>query len=86
MVVDFAATGTGVDRSFWVVRTGGAEDFSRFYDFPVLQRYDLSSRTAEVVLRDEDQSWVPWIIPYTRDGTFYLGSSDLRRPFEYAVP
>lgn len=89
VVLDFAMMGTGSTRSVWVLRTGGNVDYSRFYDSTVLQRFDVSSGTASVVYNVRNAStnvWPAWIIPYTRDGVLYMGSSDLRRPLEHPVP
>lgn len=87
VVAGFAATGPKESRIVWVVRTGGTSDMSRFYDYPVLQRYDLATGAAEVVLRGtQGQKWVPWLMTYSRSGASYVGSSDLRKPLEYAVP
>lgn len=86
VVTAFAVTGSGATRTVWVLRTGGTADFSRFYDYPILQRYDLATGAAEVVLEEESSKWAAFLMAYTREGALYVGSSDLRRPIEYLVP
>lgn len=84
IVVDFAVTGAGPTRTIWVSRTSG--EASRFYQTAVLQRFHWSTRTSSVEVRRWPAAWVPWIVPYTRGGTLYIGSDDLRTPLEHAIP
>lgn len=91
VVNDFAVTGTGATRTVWILRTGGNAEAhdgegGRYYDSATLQRYDWASGTASVVYSEHPAGWPAWIMPYTRNGALYVGSSDLRRPLEYAVP
>ena len=87
IVAGFAVSGTGSTRAVWVLRTGGAADFSRFYDYPVIQRYDLTTGTASVVAQGGvNDKWAAFLMVYERNGQTYVGSSDLRRPIEYLIP
>lgn len=84
VVVDFAVTGTGATRTLWVSRTSGGD--GTFYQSAVMQRFRWSDKASAVVHNVRPAHWVPWIIPYTRNGTAYVGSDDLRTPMEAAVP
>lgn len=83
VVVDFTVTGTGATRTIWLSRTSGGD--GTFYESAVLQRFNWSDRTASVVYNVRPAYWVPWIIHYTRNGTAYVGSDDLRTPMEAAM-
>ena len=83
VVVDFTVTGTGPSRTLWISRTSGGD--GTFYQSAVLQRYDWSTGSAEVVVNERPALWVPWIIPYPVGGALHIGSDDLRTPMDYAV-
>lgn len=61
VVLDFVATGTGVGRVLWVLRTSGGD--GTFYQSRVIQKVTLSSLTSTLALYQRPGSWVPWIIP-----------------------
>lgn len=83
VVLDFVITGTGPSRTVWISRTSDGDE--TFYHGAALQRYDWTTRAAEMVLHENPAHWVPWLISYTRGGTQYVGSDDLRTPMEAAV-
>jgi hypothetical protein len=83
-VVDFALTGSGSSRTLWISRTSGGD--GTFYQSRVLQRFVWPTRTSSIVVQDRPGQWVPWLLPYSRAGTAYIGSDDPRTPLEVAVP
>ncbi|MEQ1692229.1 MAG: VCBS repeat-containing protein [Gemmatimonas sp.] len=78
-VTDFTVTGTGVNRTLWVSRTGGAS--SSFYIGRVLQRVNLKTLESTLAVNDA-APWVVWFIPYTRAGTDFIGSDRLEDAIE----
>ena len=66
VVLDFVATGTGLNRVLWVLRTSGGD--GTFYQSRVIQKVILSSLTSTLALYQRPGSWVPWIIPTIVNG------------------
>jgi hypothetical protein len=77
VVLDFTVTGTGVNRTLWVGRTGSTS----FYQGRVLQRVNLKTLESTLVVNDA-APYVVWFIPFSRSGTDYIGSDRLEDAIE----
>jgi hypothetical protein len=76
VVLDFAVTGTGSDRTLWVLRTSGGD--GTFYASRVVQKVLLGSLASSVPLNARPAQWVPWIVPATVGGQAVIVSDDAR--------
>lgn len=61
VVLDFAVSGSGKNRTLWVLRTSGGD--GSFYASKVLQKVNLNDMTSTIVLNERPAEWVRWIIP-----------------------
>ena len=74
VVLDFVATGTGVGRVLWVLRTSGGD--GTFYQSRVIQKVTLSSLTSTLVLYQRPGATVFWIIPTIIGGQNVIASDN----------
>lgn len=74
VVLDFTLTGTGGNRSIWILRTSGGD--GTFYQGRVVQKVRWPSLASSIVLSQRPAQWLPWLIPAVVNGQSVVGSDD----------
>lgn len=74
VVLDFSVTGSGANRTVWVVRTSGGD--GTFYQSRTVQKVSYPSLTSSVVLQQRPATWIRWLVPATVNGTSVVVSDD----------
>lgn len=75
VVFDFTVTGTGSNRTLWVLRTSGGD--GTFYQSKTVQKVSYPAMTSSVVLNERPAQWIPWLIPASVNGVTVITSDNL---------
>ena len=71
VVLDFAVTGTGQDRTIWINRT------SIGYDSRAVQKVKYRNLESTLVMQIYTKKWIPWIISSVTNGNAIITSDNL---------
>lgn len=74
VVLDFSVTGSGANRSLWIVRTSGGD--GTFYRSRTVQKVSYPSLVSSVVLQERPATWIRWLVPATVNGASVVVSDD----------
>jgi FG-GAP-like repeat len=74
VVLDFAVTGAGSERTLWLLRTSGGD--GTFYASRVVQKVLVQTLASSVPLNARPAQWVPWIIPAAVNAQALIVSDD----------
>lgn len=78
---------TLVNGSLYLDRTcdDNSNAACQFYGTQVLQAINMSTMVSNLVV-NKTGNWIPWLWPYTSNGTTTLVSDDASNPFTYQIP
>ena len=67
-ILDFTLVTNGSKKTLYIARTADNTDSQSWYSTNTLQAYDLTTKTATVVLDKLNTIWEAWWMPVTRNG------------------
>ena len=67
-ILDFTLVTNGSKKTLYIARTADNTDSQPWYSTNTLQAYDLTTKTATVVLDKLNTIWEAWWMPVTRNG------------------